>query len=434
MPTCFVVMGFGTKTDYRQNKPFDLDKSYRTIIKPAMTAAGIECVRADEIQHAGMIDVPMYERLLGANVVVADLSTANLNAMYELGVRHALKPHTTIVIAEQGFLNPFDTNHLLVRAYRHMGEGIDYEEVERMRRDLAAAAQAIVAGGKVDSPVYTFLQNLTPPLLKLQQAMVEQEQSTKQAVGGSSDGAKDASSRPYAELMKAALDAKARNDFSLARQILAGVRAAQGDRPDHFVVQQLALVTYKSNDLDQHQRLLDARALMAVLNPESLGDPETLGLWGAIHKRISESRGSTEDEQREALDRAIWAHEKGFYLKNDHYNGINYAFLLDRRAAATSGEERIADRVLARRIRQRVLTLCDEAISQGFSHLDKKDRGVAEYWLRATRVKALFGLGQRQDAEVAFTAAKTMQPAPQNWMINSTTEQLAKLNKLLTTA
>jgi hypothetical protein len=28
MPKCFVVMGFGKKTDFSQNKTFDLDKSY----------------------------------------------------------------------------------------------------------------------------------------------------------------------------------------------------------------------------------------------------------------------------------------------------------------------------------------------------------------------------------------------------------------------
>jgi hypothetical protein len=37
----------------------------------------------------------MYEQLLKADVVVADLSTSNRNAIYELGVRHALRPYTT---------------------------------------------------------------------------------------------------------------------------------------------------------------------------------------------------------------------------------------------------------------------------------------------------------------------------------------------------
>jgi hypothetical protein len=39
-----------------------------------------------------LIDVPMYEQLLEADVVATDLSTSNRNAIYELGVRHALRP------------------------------------------------------------------------------------------------------------------------------------------------------------------------------------------------------------------------------------------------------------------------------------------------------------------------------------------------------
>src|SRR6185436_20606709 len=97
---CFVVMGFGTKTDYTKARSFNLDKTYRNIIKPAALSAGLECVRADEIQHSGNINVPMYDQLLNADVVVADVSTYNCNAFYELGVRHALKPYTTITIAE----------------------------------------------------------------------------------------------------------------------------------------------------------------------------------------------------------------------------------------------------------------------------------------------------------------------------------------------
>ena len=81
MPVCFVIMGFGQKTDLATGRVLDLDKSYKNIIKPAVTAAGYDCVRADEIQHSGVIDVPMYEMLFAADLVVADLSTANLNAV-----------------------------------------------------------------------------------------------------------------------------------------------------------------------------------------------------------------------------------------------------------------------------------------------------------------------------------------------------------------
>ena len=56
---CFVVMGFGIKTDYATGRKLDLDKSYRLLIKPVVEEKGITCVRADEIRHSGAIDVPM---------------------------------------------------------------------------------------------------------------------------------------------------------------------------------------------------------------------------------------------------------------------------------------------------------------------------------------------------------------------------------------
>jgi hypothetical protein len=91
--------GFRNEDGLYEPKTFNLDKTYLNIIKPAALAAGLECVRADEIEHSGNINVPMYERLLKADVVVADVSTYNCNAFYELGVRHALRPYTTIIIS-----------------------------------------------------------------------------------------------------------------------------------------------------------------------------------------------------------------------------------------------------------------------------------------------------------------------------------------------
>lgn len=39
-PVCFVVMGFGKKTDFETGRPLDLDATYNAIISPAVTAAG----------------------------------------------------------------------------------------------------------------------------------------------------------------------------------------------------------------------------------------------------------------------------------------------------------------------------------------------------------------------------------------------------------
>src|SRR3977135_4610269 len=118
--TCFVVMGFGKKTDFETGRVLDLNKSYKNLIKPAVEAAGLKCIRADEIVHSGLIDVPMYEQLLKADVVVADLSTSNRNAIYELGVRHALRPYTTVVIAEDEIKTfPFAVKHVAGRQSHH---------------------------------------------------------------------------------------------------------------------------------------------------------------------------------------------------------------------------------------------------------------------------------------------------------------------------
>src|SRR5688572_20000927 len=304
--TCFVVMGFGKKTDFETGRTLDLDKTYKYIIKPAVIEAGMECTRADEIPHSGVIDVPMYERLLTADVVVADLSTSNKNAFYELGVRHALRPHTTIVICEDGAKSfPFDVNHVVIRQYHHMGEGIDFGEVERFRADLTAAIHDIFNQDprRNDSPVYTFLNGLTPPALaQAMQGVAEEVAKAAPVV----EAAAQAGGIVYSELMQQVDEAQDEGDFVTAKALLsrlrkkmkeaAGKAAAEArrkseadvpERPeDPYMIQRLALVTYKSKHPSPQAALEEARELLATLNPKTSNDTETLGLWGAVHKRL----------------------------------------------------------------------------------------------------------------------------------------------------
>jgi hypothetical protein len=426
-------MGFGKKTDPEQKKTFDLDKSYKYIIKPAVEAAGYTCRRADEIQHAGNINVPMYEQLFEADLVIADLSTANLNAFFELGVRYALKPRTTIVIAEKGFKLPFDIGQVVIRSYEHLGDGIDFGEVERFREELTTACTEVAAANRTDSPVYTFLTRLAPPALRelaLEATIVAQTEKGRSLAAVTDDDERAALTMPLAPLMESAMAARASGDFKKARAILSGIRAAQADQVDPFVIQQLALSTYKSKDLEPHAALTAARACMNELSPKTTTDPETLGLWGAIHKRLHDIGGSPE-ERRDALDEAIAGYEKGFYLKNDYYNGINYAFLLDTRAAEGAADEAIADRVQARRVRTRVLQIVDYLLASGIKGESERSKAEQEYWIRATKVEALVGLGRFDESAAAFEEAKAMTPPPEAWMIDSTNGQLKTLRNLL---
>ncbi|MDL1893462.1 tetratricopeptide repeat protein, partial [Sphingobacteriales bacterium CHB3] len=81
----FVAMPFGVK------EGIDFNKVYSDLIKPALESAGFDVFRADEEIRGGNIRTDMFQELLLADLVVADLSIDNPNVWYELGVRHALR-------------------------------------------------------------------------------------------------------------------------------------------------------------------------------------------------------------------------------------------------------------------------------------------------------------------------------------------------------
>jgi hypothetical protein len=419
--TCFVVMGFGKKTDFESGRTFDLDRSYRNLIKPAVHAAGFECVRADEIVHSGLIDVPMYEQLQAADIVIADLSTSNKNAFYELGVRHALRPYTTIVIAEDGMKAPFDVNHVVVRHYKHLGEDIGYEEVMRFRGVLTDAINTIstlAEKDRVDSPVFRFLVDLQP-----------------HAPDGSAIGtpaSSPAAGATHSQLMKAVDDAFSSEDFIRAKVLLGTIlELVRKEAPSEavYITQRLALATYKSKHPSEEEALKQGSAILVGLEPETSNDTETLGLWGAIHKRLWKLTGDVSH-----LDEAVRALARGFYIRNDYYNGINFAFLLNVRAAhARDPMDVITDCTLARRVRREVLTICDRWLAQNQLDPAASSKAVeqyerARYWVLATRGEAKLGLGDPAGQKELDGLYAT---APQTWMANTTREQVSELVPLL---
>ena len=86
----------------------DFDQIYNEAIKPAIEQCGLEPLRGDEESTGGIIHSAMFARLLLSEFVVADLTLANANVFYELGIRHAAKPFTTVPIFANTSALPFD--------------------------------------------------------------------------------------------------------------------------------------------------------------------------------------------------------------------------------------------------------------------------------------------------------------------------------------
>jgi hypothetical protein len=442
MGSCFVIMGFGEKTDFQSNpqRVLNLNRTYEDIIKPVVKAAGHTCVRADEIIHSTVIDKPMYDNLLSADLVIADLSTANVNAVYELGVRHALRPQRTIVLAEKNFSFPFDLNHLSILKYEHLGKEIGFTEVMRVRDALRDKITTLMDSKEVDSPVFLFIPALQAASLSTATVMAA-------APAPPAPSSAPTDQKSFAELLvnfRAARDAvKEADDWALPLALLKRLKTMQPDDP--YILQQLALVTYKFQQPDKKTSLINAKNILNALAPQTSSDAETVGLWGAIHKRLW---GATQN--REDLDESVKAYARGYYIKNDYYNGINYAFMLDVRASCSAGDEALVDRLLARRVRKDVLKISDRllqaAAAAAAAPPGVKPDGPAVspndlFWIGATKVEAVFGLGRRDEAktlkaEIVEKERQRLITAGRDgdavkWMEASLDDQLKELGELL---
>ena len=89
-PHAFIAMPFGTKPGH-DGQPIDFNRVFTMLIRPALEQAGCTVFRADEETRAGDIRTDMFQELLVADLVLADLTLDNPNVWYELGVRHALR-------------------------------------------------------------------------------------------------------------------------------------------------------------------------------------------------------------------------------------------------------------------------------------------------------------------------------------------------------
>lgn len=97
---CFVLMPF--------KEPFN--GYYEHIIKRAVSGAGLNALRADEIYGTRPIINDVWEHIWQARIVIADVTDRNPNVNYELGLCHSLGV-STILITQHIADVPFDYQH-----------------------------------------------------------------------------------------------------------------------------------------------------------------------------------------------------------------------------------------------------------------------------------------------------------------------------------
>lgn len=402
--TCFVIIGFGIKTDFETGRRLNLDKTFEHLIKPVFDDLDILCFRACDLEQSGVIDVEMYQNILKADFVVADISTLNPNAIYELGIRHALKPNTTIVIAEDNIKMPFDINHVFIHTYKHLEEDIGASEVQRFKTYLIKQVQAFIENPKVDSPVYTFLPNLNPPTFTDNEVEEIKESIDK--------------SHSTADLVELAEKKKNEKKFEIAKDLL---KDALKNKPnDSFIIQRLALTTYKSKLPTEKEALIEAKSYLEQLNPKETTDPETLGLLGAINKRLYEQ---TNNEIN--IDKSLHYYERGFYVKQDYYNGINVAFLYALKASLSEDKFDIYSNYgQAKKIWKEIIAKWKKVVESP----ECNDRGDKE-WICLTLAEAYYGLDDNEGENKYLELGKEYMDG--EFALNSYNEQKNKLKKLL---
>ncbi|HSR67516.1 MAG TPA: TRAFs-binding domain-containing protein [Acidobacteriota bacterium] len=156
-PVCFVAMPFGQKSPPGKSEPLiDFDAVFEHI-ETVVTQLGLECIRADVELSGGFVQGAMYERLLVAEYVIADLTFSNPNVTYEVGVRHGASSRPTILIGALRFFGnlPFDFKPLRVLPYDLADDGsLPEDKAGGFRAALQQRLHAAVEGElPVDNPI-----------------------------------------------------------------------------------------------------------------------------------------------------------------------------------------------------------------------------------------------------------------------------------------
>ena len=413
-PLCFVLMPFGRKPGLGGGM-IDFDAVYAELIAPAIEKADLEPLRANEEQAGGIIHKPMFERLILCEYAVADLTGANANVFYELGLRHGIKPASTVLVfADSGGALPFDVAPLRALPYRLGPDGKPAATSE----NLQALADKLIAAraGLTDSPVFQLVDGF-PDIQRLKTDVfrdrVEYARQMKERLANARNSGREALKAIEAELAGSP-DGLADAEAGLVIDLYLSYRAikawddmialpAKMSKPlaaTPLVREQLGLALNRAGRGEEAERVL------LDLIVQRGASSETCGNLGRVYKDRWEAavKAGETFAARGLLNKAIDAYLRGFEADwRDAYPGVNAVTLMELKDPPDARKDKLVP-VVAYAVERRIAA------------------GQPDYWDFATLVElGVLGMNQPQ----AFAALEQALPAiRERWEPETTARNL----------
>ena len=427
---CFVDMPFGTKADLKTGTEINFDQIYNKGIKPAAEESGLECIRGDEERTGGIIHRAMFARLLLCEFVIADLTTANPNVFYELGVRHAAKPYTTIpIFATIGDL-PFDVNLVRAIPYNLENGQLTNDAAENLKREIKIRIQRALEGPVAkDSPLFELFpefpgiqvsHELTDVFrdrvdysmefrekLRAARSRNSREQALAElkAIEKELGDLKVVESGILVDLLLSYRDVSAWNEMvALYDKLPSDVRDAV------LVRQQYALALNRRAEGGDRDKAI---SVLEALIQERGSSAETFGILARIYKdQYREAKKANKAIADGYLDEAIDAYKKGFECEPmDYYPGVNAITLLLQKGDEDAIEEA-----------EKLTPLVSFAVAR------KGGAASSDYWELATVLE--LAVIARDEKMAMSVLSKVLAKAEASWMAKTTADNLDMIKDL----
>ena len=448
-PYCFVITSFGQKenlldlkakfTNDNKNpvQKIDFDKIYEELVKPAIIKADLEPLIEREEKSFGSIHKTMYEKIILCEFCIADLTNLNPNAYFELGMRYAVKPFTTIpIIASSHFPLPFDVGPDRTFAYQ-VDKDFNLSDKENDIEKLAAILIHAKQSRSTDSPLYDMINgisfqnsvahektdvfrekvqydNVIKNELAYARSVFDEDKSKIkplriEAINKVVEKYKPLENIETAVLIDIMISYRNIDAFSEMMNFIKQLPRYVFETV--MVQEQYAFVLNrnggKAKPTDEIM-INEAETVLRKLETGEKASSETYGIWGRIYKDKFErayNAGST-GEAIVHLKNALKYYEKGFDADTrDAYPGVNYVTCLE---------------LLGNRERAlRLLPAVEFAVNA------KMKRKEPDYWDYATLLELAVIENKLDVAEEFFYEAKPL--AVESWMFGTTKANLSKI-------